>query len=113
MDVTMTVFDSVIASVKKEFEGFEHDMMRRGVKEVFDEHWKISCYCELHGYICDKLKEDFDEEDVEILVGMPDILYQAYETYLGSEGASFNSYADDKELLEGLIEELKEAYGNE
>ena len=63
MDVTMTVFDSVIASVKKEFEGFEHDMMRKGVKEVFDEHWKISFYCEMHGYICDKLKEDFDEEE--------------------------------------------------
>ena len=67
----------------------------------------------MHGYICDRLTEDFEEEDVEILVGMPDILYQAYETYLGADGFSFNSYDDDRETLEGLIEELKEAYSNE
>ena len=113
MDVTTTVFDSVIASVEKEFENFERDMIRQGARAVFDEHWKISFYCEMHTYICDRLEEDFEEEDVEVLVGMADVLYQAYQTYLGADGFSFNTFDDDKETLEGLIEELKEAYGNE
>ena len=113
MEENKQVFESIIASVQKEFEGFEKEILKLMPKQIFEEHWKISFYCEMHGYICDRLSEDFEEEEVAILVGMQDVLYQAYQTYLGEDGFSFNTYDDDRETLEGLIEELKEAFEND
>ena len=108
------VYAVIQQSAKRELEAFERDMTRgKTAKEVFDEHWKITFYCEMQGYIANQLEEDFDDDELEILVGMTDILYQAYETFLGKDHLSINSYADDKEIIEDLIEELKEARRND
>ena len=117
MEETKNVFKSIIASVQKEFDGFESDTLRLSKREIFLKHWEITFYTEMHSYIYECLENDFDEEEVEILHGMSDILYQAYQTFedsaFGDDPYSISTFGDDRKLIEGLIKELKGSDDNE
>ena len=106
-----TIFQIIIENIRKEFDEFEKKMItEKSPEEVFRECWMISCFTELYKYINDEFEEDFEEEEVEVLVGVQDILHQLYFLWLDSEGYSFNSFEDDKELIQGLIYDIKYSY---